>query len=187
MKPETKAILSLLEHGNQLKRTTRTGWAMRGVPSPENVAAHTYGTAYTAMILAPHLPVSIDMGKLLSLVLIHDLAEGLTTDIPVPAWRYLPDGVKGDVERGAMTQIVGSGTQADQLMGLWEEMHAKETAEAKLVHDADKLDMYLQVTAYEKQGTQALREFWQKRKLFHYDMAQQIYDHLRATSGFGQA
>ena len=124
------------------------------------------------------------MGKLLSLVLIHDLAEGLTTDIPTPAWRYLPDGVKGNVERGAMKEIVGTGAQADQLLDLWEEMHAKETAEAKLVHDADKLDMYLQVSAYEKQGTLALREFWQKRKIFNYELAQQIYDDLRAQSGY---
>ena len=179
-----QSVLSLLQHGNQLKRTMRTGWAMRGIPNVENVAAHTYGAAYTALILAPHLPVPLDMGKVLSLVVIHDLPEGVTTDIPTPAWRYLPDGVKSDVERKAMRAIVGEGEQAEQLMALWEEMNGKATAEAKLVHDADKLDMYLQVAAYERHGTEALREFWHKRKIFHYDLAQQIYDLLRADSGF---
>ena len=36
-------MLELLLHGNQLKRTARTGWVQRGVPLPENVAAHTFG------------------------------------------------------------------------------------------------------------------------------------------------
>ncbi|MCZ7670255.1 MAG: hypothetical protein M5U34_25360 [Chloroflexi bacterium] len=38
---DTTAVLKLLLHGNQLKRTPRTGWVQRGVPNAENVAAHS--------------------------------------------------------------------------------------------------------------------------------------------------
>ncbi len=183
MSVDLDALLKLLQHGNQLKRTPRTGWVMRGVPNPENVAAHTYGVAYTALILAPHLDVELNMAKLFSLILLHDLAEGLTTDIPKPAWKYLPQGIKSGVERKAMEEIVGEGAQGEQLMALWEEMDQNETAEAKFVHDVDKIDMYLQVLAYERHGTQALREFWDKKRTFHYSVVQKIYERLRYEAG----
>ena len=97
----TTSTLDLLLAGNQLKRTSRAGWVMRGVPNSEDVAAHSYGTAWTAMLLANQISLetgqTFDMGRLLSMVLIHDVAEGRTTDIPSPALRFLPAGVKPDM------------------------------------------------------------------------------------------
>ena len=176
--------LSLLLHANQLKRTARTGWVQRGVVNAENVAAHTYGMAFTALIMAQYVDEEIDTGRLLAIALLHDLPEALTTDIPSPAWRYMPPGIKYDVEKSAMQEILGrtdQTNQTDQLMHLWNELHANETAEAKLVHDADKLDMYLQARIYEDQtGNRHLAEFWSKPHTFHYPACQQIYDALRA-------
>lgn len=165
-----------LAHGNQLKRTPRTGWFQRGVPQAENVAAHTFGMAYTALILAPHIDPAMDMGKLLAMCLLHDLPEAMTSDVPAPAWQHLPPGVKGDVERGVMRQMVGEG----ELLALWEEMNGRDTAVSKLVHDADKIDMYLQALMYEQQtGNQQLAEFWTTPHQFYYPLCQAIYDDLR--------
>ncbi|MCA9981200.1 MAG: HD domain-containing protein [Anaerolineales bacterium] len=173
-------LIDLLQHGNQLKRTPRTGWVQRGVPQAENVAAHTFGMAYTALILAPHIDPNMDMGRLLALCLLHDLPEGMTTDVPAPAWKHLPPGVKHDVERGVMRQMVGEGTQAEALMALWDEMDENTTAVAKLVHDADKIDMFLQALMYEQQtGNRQLAEFWAVRHQFYYPLCQEIYDALR--------
>ncbi len=174
------SLLGLLKHGNQLKRTPRTGWVQRGVPQAENVAAHTFGMAYTALILAPHIDPTLDVGRLLAMCLLHDLPEALTTDVPAPAWHYLPPGIKADVERGVMGQMVGEGEQAGELLALWEEMNGNNTAVAKLVHDADKIDMYLQALMYEQQtGNQQLAEFWATPHQFHYPLCQEIYDALR--------
>lgn len=174
------SLLGLLKHGNQLKRTPRTGWVQRGVPQAENVAAHTFGMAYTALILAPHIDPTLDVGHLLAMCLLHDLPEALTTDVPAPAWHYLPAGIKEDVERGVLGQMVGEGEQAGVLLALWEEMNASNTAVAKLVHDADKIDMYLQALMYEQQtGNQQLAEFWAIPYHFHYPLCQEIYDALR--------
>ena len=180
----TISTLDLLLAGNQLKRTARAGWVMRGVPNSEDVAAHSYGTAWTAMLLANQISLetgqSFDMGRLLSMVLIHDVAEGRTTDIPSPALRFLPAGVKPDIERGAMREIVGEHAQAGWLMDLWEEMDGNETAESNLVHDADKLEMYVQAWQYERQyGNQELAEFWTKPRKFHFELCQSIYEEIR--------
>ncbi|MCP5098079.1 MAG: HD family hydrolase [Chloroflexi bacterium] len=174
------SLLNNLFHGNQLKRAARTGWVQRGVPNAENVAAHSYGVVYATLVLAQVIDVPIDLGRALAIAALHDLPEGLTTDIPTPAWRYLPPGIKTDVERGAMQEILADVPFAPAFMDLWEELHAGETAVAKLVHDADKIDMFVQAIVYEEQtGNRQLEEFWTEPYTFNYPVAQAIYNELR--------
>lgn len=172
-------ILTLLFHANQLKRTARTGWGQRGVPNAEDVAAHSYGVVFATMVLAQLVDEPIDLARALAIATLHDLPEALTTDIPSPAWRYLPQGIKSDVERGAMQEMMADVTFADAFMDLWEELHAGETAVSKLVHDADKIDMLIQAYMYEEQtGNQQLEEFWNPPYRFHFPEAQAIYNAL---------
>jgi 5'-deoxynucleotidase YfbR-like HD superfamily hydrolase len=64
-------------------------------------------------------------------------------------------------------------------MGYWEELNRKGTEEALLVHDADKLDMYLQAMVYEQQTrNRQLAEFWEAPYKFHFAEAQQVFDEL---------
>lgn len=181
---EAKAILDLLLHGNQLKRTARTGWAQRGVPNAENVAAHSFGVAFATFVLAQVINEPLDAAKALMMALLHDLPEGLTSDIPTPAWGYLPAGLKAQVERSAMQAIVDQSPLAADFMALWEELTAAVTAEARLVHDADKIDLYLQALLYEEQtGNRHLAEFWQDAPTFHFPQAQAIYEALLNRRG----
>ena len=60
---DVTAVLNLLTHGNQLKRTARTGWVQRGVPNPEDVAAHSYGVVFTALVLAQLIDEPVDLGR----------------------------------------------------------------------------------------------------------------------------
>jgi putative hydrolase of HD superfamily len=176
---DVTAVLNTLLHGNQLKRTPRTGWVQRGVPNAENVAAHSFGVVFVALVLAQTIEEPLDLGRLLAIAALHDLPEALTTDIPTPAWRYLPPDIKTEVERGAMQEMLAEVAFAPALLDLWEELHAASTPEAKLVHDADKLEMFLQAMVYEKQtGNKQLAEFWERPYRFHYPQAQAIYDAL---------
>jgi putative hydrolase of HD superfamily len=172
-------MLQLLVHGNQLKRTVRSGWIQRGIADAEDVAAHSYGVAFTALVLAQTVPNSLNLEKVLIMALLHDLPEGLTTDIPTTAWRLFPRGIKTEVERGAMNEILGDLTFSAVFMAYWEELNQKETREALLVHDADKLDMYLQALIHERQrGNRQLAEFWKTPFDFFFPEAQQLFDEL---------
>jgi putative hydrolase of HD superfamily len=174
-----ETIIPILLHANQLKRTARTGWAMRGVPNAENVAAHSYGVAFTALTLAQLSAEPVDLSKLLTMAILHDLPEGLTTDIPTPAWRYLPPGVKQEVERGAMNEILNGASFRENLLAIWEELHEGQSVEAQLTHDADKIDLYLQAYIYERQtGNRQLAEFWTAVPIFHSPAAEEIYKWL---------
>ena len=186
---DVTAVLNTLLHGNQLKRTPRTGWTQRGVPNAESVAAHSFGVVFVALVLAQvcqeSLEDPLDLGRLLAIAALHDLPEALTTDIPTPAWRYLPPGIKTEVERGAMREMLAEADFAPAFMELWEELHTSQTPEAKLVHDADKLEMYLQATVYEKQtGNRQLEEFWERPYTFNFPQAQAIYDELRSQRAY---
>lgn len=177
---DVTGVYQLLLHSNQLKRTARTGWVQRGIANAEDVAAHSYGVVMATLVLAPMIEEPIDLGRALAMAALHDLPEGLTTDIPTPAWRYMPEGVKTAVERGAMQEITQNTPVANSFMKIWEELHANETAVAKLVHDADKIDMFLQAIIYEEQtGNQHLSQFWQKERLFNFPIAQALYGLLR--------
>lgn len=180
MNPTT--VLGVLRHGNQLKRTARTGWVQRGVADAENVAAHSYGVAYTALVLARYLEEPLDMGRLLAMAVLHDLPEALTGDISTPAWRKLPPGAKPAVERQAMEQIWANTPAAPEVLAIWQELSEGQSAEAHLVHDADKLDMYLQAFIYEQQtGNRQLQEFWDRPAVLHFPQAQAIYNELRRS------
>ena len=178
---DTSVILATLFHANQLKQTARTGWVQRGVAQAENVAAHSYGVTFAVLLLAQVIEEPVDVGKAMAMAALHDLPEGLTTDIPTPAWRFLPSGSKRAAERQAMEQILGDAPFALPLLALWEELNLATSAEAHLVHDADRLDLYLQALVYEQQsGNRRLDEFWRVAAEFHFPQSQAIYNALRA-------
>lgn len=177
---DTDSIIQLLGHGNQLKRAARTGWVQRGVPEAENVAAHSFGVCFVTLTLATLVEEPVDLEKALTMAILHDLPEGLTSDIPAPSWRFLPAGMKRDMERGALQTILDGLPFAPHFTAAWEEYGNATSYEARLVHDADKIDLFIQAAIYEEQtGNRQLREFWAVPTSFYTPQAQAIYDALR--------
>lgn len=181
---DEQGAVEILRYANQLKRTARTGWVQRGVPEAEDVAAHSYGVAFATLLLAPLVESPIDLGRALALAVLHDLPEALTTDIPSPAWRLLPAGLKGDAERRAMETILGAAPFRAEWLAWHDELALNESAEARLVHDADKIDLFVQALVYEEQsGNAHLQQFWEVAPAFYYPVAQAIYEALVAGRG----
>lgn len=179
MDPQT--LLRLLLHGNQLKRTPRSGWLQRGVPAAEDVAAHSYGVAFIALALAEAMEGEVNVERVLKMALLHDLPEGVTTDIPAPAWRYLPPGAKASAEARVIGEIVADVSWGEAWLNLWNELQAGESLEAMLVHDADKLDMYLQAWIYERSsGNLRLQEFWERARPLALPASQALFDAIKA-------
>jgi putative hydrolase of HD superfamily len=148
--------LDLLLQANILKTTPRTGWHLRWVPDPEDVAAHSWGTAMVALCLAEMSEEPLDRGRLLSMAILHDLAESEVSDIPRMAVRFLPDGAKNDAETAALGEMLAGVPAA----GSWTELMAayKQEAdpEARLVRDADRLEFLLQAWVYRRTRGNAL-------------------------------
>jgi putative hydrolase of HD superfamily len=164
-------LVALMRAVSRLKRTARTGWLHRGVPSAEveSVADHSYGVALLAWLAASAEP-TLNRARVLELALIHDLAEAVTGDqapyaaeaIPANAeaaarflnQRHLPDKerrvAKLAAEAQAMEELVAGlpNPLRTELLDRWREYAARQTPEARFVKEVDRLETYLQSRAY---------------------------------------
>lgn len=161
MNESTANSLDFLLRLNRLKTTPRTGWAQRGVPQVESVADHTCGVALTALTLAELIPGEWDRGKILTMAILHDLAESVTGDLSLGGSRLLPEGAKAEMEQRAMSELLdGLGFGASWLT-VWREFADLASGEARIVRDADRVDLLTQALVYERNtGTVNLDDFW---------------------------
>lgn len=156
-------VLQLGRRAQLLKRIPRTGWLLRGVAAgeAESVADHSYGTSLTALLLAQVVDVNVDAERLLTITLLHDLAEAALGDWPGPASRFLPSEVKHRAELEVLAHLLEGLPFADKWLALWHEYQTGNSVEGRLAQDADKLDMMLQAASYEAAGRRGLGEFWE--------------------------
>lgn len=148
-------ILEFLRDVGELKMIPRTGWVQAGVKEPESVADHSFRTTLLAMILSDQM--GLDTEKVVRMALIHDLAESRTGDL-TPSQK--PDD-HSENESNAIGEMFSRLPRrlGARYTGLWEEYEAKETPEARLVHNADKIEMLVQALEYED-GVVNLDQFW---------------------------
>ena len=160
-------MLSTLLELQRLKRLDRTGWVLRGLaPGAESVAAHSYGVAFTAMLLADEVRsrgVEVDVERVLRVALLHDLAEARTGDMPRTMALYYGAEARRAAERAAFDDMVrelGARRAADYGV-LHEDYEARASLEARLVKAADILDLLAQALVFERAGARELGEFWE--------------------------
>ena len=158
---EADSVLRLLFSANRLKRVPRTGWVMRGVPHAESVSDHTFGVAFTALLLAEMVAQPIDLAKVLTIALLHDLPEAVLGDVPLPAARHFPPRARRTAAEDVLKAILGTAPQVAQWHTWWREFEEQATVEARLVRDADRIDLLIQAHVYaETTGNRWLEEFW---------------------------
>jgi putative hydrolase of HD superfamily len=154
-----QALLDLYRHAATLKLMPRTGWLQRGVQQPESVAEHIFGVALLALLAGDQV-TGLDRGRLLTIALLHDLAEASLSDLPSSARRLLGAEAKHAAERRAMEELCVRLPQGDYL-ALWDEYERGASPEARLVKGLDRIEMLTQALAYERAGNRALDEFWE--------------------------
>lgn len=103
----------------------------------ENDAEHSWHLALMAVLLKEYANEDIDLGKVIPMVLVHDLVEIDAGD--TYAYDEAAAADKDERERKAAKRVFGllPKDQGDWLKGLWEEFEAYETAEAKFAHMLD--------------------------------------------------
>ena len=145
MRDELKEILGL-------KNVLRAGWVQAGIAAPESVAAHSWGMSMLALKLAPK---ELDLARVLSLCIVHDIPEVRVGDLTPRDDR----STKAVDELKAMTEM------APEWVALFEEYEQGKTPEAKFVKQLDKLDMALQAERYQDEYGLSLGEFIESARL----------------------
>ena len=157
-------MIAFLAEMTRLKTVPRMGWLLRGVRDVESVAAHSYGTALIAMLLADRARsrgMDVDVERVLRMTLLHDLTEVRTGDLPQTIKRYFTGSSLKEADTQAASEIIGQlGEEGQPLYEIWREYEERKSLEARLVKAADKLDLLFQAREYERGGARSLDEFW---------------------------
>lgn len=140
-------ILRFYSEVEKLKLTLRHSWLSDG-QRQESTAEHTWMMCLLALIMLPHFKIKLDELKVLKMIVIHDLAEAVTTDLPV--WEGQKDKAsKHQAELEAMQHLFRNidPETAQELLAVWEEYERRESSEAQFVKIIDTFDVVTQHNA----------------------------------------
>ncbi len=136
-------IIEFLEVGDGLKAVERAGYLSDG-SRHETDSDHTWHMALFALLLAGETGVDLDLGRVLSMVLIHDMVEIFAGDVVV--YDVAAREAAKEREREAAERLYGilPGDLRDHLQGLWEEFEERKTQEAQFARALDRLQAFAQ-------------------------------------------
>jgi len=122
-----------------LRQTMLTDPARR-----ENSAEHSWHLAVMALALAEHAPAGTDIGRVIAMLLVHDLVEIDAGDLFVFAGRQEQERQEA-AERAAADRIFAllPADQAATARGLWDEFEERRTREAAFARGLDRLQPML--------------------------------------------
>jgi putative hydrolase of HD superfamily len=130
-------IIDFVLELEKLKGVTRKVRPL-GLDRYENSAEHSWQLAMLAVSLAAYAAPSIDMNRVVRMLLIHDIGEIDTGDTMV----FVEGGweERKAAELAAVTRILGMLPEhpGAGLLALWREFERGETAEARFAHAVDR-------------------------------------------------
>jgi putative hydrolase of HD superfamily len=138
----TRQQLDFLVAAHGLTGVTRLNRLLDGSRG-ETSAEHSWHLALTAVVLAGEHAPEVDLGRVVTMLTIHDLVEVEAGDVPIYDEQARID-VVADEEMAAI-QLFGRlpGSQAGQFLQLWHEFEAAETDEARFARAIDRLQPLL--------------------------------------------
>jgi len=130
-------VVAFIIEIDKLKAVTRKVKPL-GVDRYENPAEHSWQIALLAWSLAPFAESSVEINRVIKLLLVHDIGEIDTGD----TMAFVTEGVaeRKQAERVAVERIFGllPAAQGREMLALWEEFEDERTPEARLAHAADR-------------------------------------------------
>ena len=138
-----REILDFLAFSERIKRETRHSWLSDG--RRESVAEHSWAMALMAIVVARHLEHSVDLARVLEMIVVHDLTEAVIGDIPAFEISARANA-KRDAEARAAEQIRDAldPDTGRHVYALFLELWNNGTSEARLVHALDRLEVQVQ-------------------------------------------
>jgi putative hydrolase of HD superfamily len=121
----------------------------------QNLAEHHFRVIWIALIIAAREGKG-DVEKIMKMALVHDVAESRTGDVDYIARQYVDRH-----EDVALEHILDQTPLKDEFLKLWREYENKESIEAKIVKDADNLDVDMDIREQGSNG-HGLEKDWSK-------------------------
>ena len=170
-----KNIVNFFFELGMLKKTPRSGFQFLG-SGKESVAEHSFRVALIGYTLA-RMAGNVDPFRIVTICLFHDVPEARTGDMNYVNKRYVEVDEKKAIHHLAQTLPFGADFES-----LMEEYRKNETEEARLVHDADQLDLILELKEQSDLGnTYAPKWIHFAQKRLRTDIARELADEILRT------
>lgn len=147
----------------------------------ENNAEHAFRVMWIALILARR-EGALDHGKILKMAAMHDVSESRTGDAHIMSRLYTQRD-----ENRAVKDIFHETSFSEDMLDLWEEYEKRESIEAKIVKDADSLDVDFEIMEQSSVNPTLFDSFKQQRREGVYprlytESARKIFDEIYSTN-----
>lgn len=149
---QQRPLAGFVYEAGTLRFVMRAFFKLGLTESAQNVTEHTFRVAMIAWMLA--VQENADVNKCLKMALIHDMGEIRTQDQDWVSGQY----VKADEHRAARDIFSGTPLE-EETNALLEEYQQRQTLEARIVKDADRLDLLSEVREVSERGVKLSRHW----------------------------
>jgi putative hydrolase of HD superfamily len=159
-----------------LRRTTRQWQRFFGTDF-QNVTEHTYRTIWLALTLAAREGLN-DTTKIIKMALVHDITESRTNDVDYLSRQYVDRK-----EEPAIEDMLADTSAESEMLEIWKEYEKRESPEAKLVKDADNLEVDLEIREQAANGV-PIERIWKDtnrkrvREILFTESAKELFDEI---------
>ena len=190
----TQKDFEFLQEMGKLKSVIRFEgkyWDDYAMPRRESVADHVWRMAFMLVFFKERITVSFDFERTMKMILIHDIPEIRTGDIPLMSdLRKEKDFAKqkSQNEKQVFSEMFSGYSQ--EFLEIFQEFEAKETIEARLVNNLDRIEGAFQAYEYfreigsiSQEHLQTALERWEKGTIRGVDtFLESILDDIKARA-----
>ena len=137
-------------------RLIQRSWTRFLMPNCANLADHHLRVIWISLILA-RMEGAKDTEKIMKMALVHDLDESRSVDVDYVSRQF----AERKSEKAIDETLKGS--SLEEFIESWKEYSAKESIEAKIVKDADTLDVDIELQEFEAMGN-SIKKDWQAHR-----------------------
>ena len=176
---KSKRDLELLYEVGCMRFINRV-WKQFLGPDCANLAEHHFRVMWLALILAK-MEGGCDENKILRMALVHDMGESRTGDVHHISRQY----TKRDEDK-AIKDVFASTSLGPEMIKLWREFEDRKSLEAKIVKDADWLDVDLELKEQQVMGRKHMDGWLKQREIvakkFHTKSAKKLWADIQTAS-----
>ncbi|MBQ7889887.1 MAG: HD domain-containing protein [Erysipelotrichaceae bacterium] len=175
---EISKYLEIVHFAEKLKNVMRHSYTSNG--RHESTAEHSWRLALMAYFMKDEFE-HLDMNKVITMCLIHDLGEVITGDIPVFNKTSKDRETEADLLNGWVRSLPEP--YASEMSQLYQEMEALETDEAKLYKALDQIEAVDQhnladLSTWEDHEVE-LQLHHGEKNANHFEVTQRLRDAIR--------
>jgi putative hydrolases of HD superfamily len=143
-------------------------------PDFQNLSEHLFRVIWIALAIAKYEGVK-DTEKIIKMALVHDLSESRSVDSHYVSRQYVER-----FEEEALEDTLQGTAVYEEFMAIWREYHERESIEAKIVKDADIIDVDLELKEQEFRGVRLGEDTFEGRQYvaqtrLHTETARELF------------